>query len=402
MTALPLDGAAPGRRLDVGRWLRQGAAAWLHADRALVGVGHHERLDVPAGPQRFTATWRQLQAHWDAGRGGARIAFVSFTFDERRDGSRLLVPDGVLGRTGGRTWGRGDLSAPRRTDGADVRVLSAGGRVRYRGSSMPEMRWLDVVAQAAADVTAGHLEKVVLARDMTVTSALLADVPSLVRRLAHRFPDCYTFAVDGLVGATPELLVRRRGRQVTSLVLAGSARRGDDDDEDAALGRRLLASHKDLREHRPAVESVTAVLGPRCDDLHVDAEPSLLRLANIQHLATTVRGTLHTDDTVLDLAGALHPTGAVCGTPRADALAWIRDHEGLDRGRYGGPVGWVDARGDGELGIALRCIEVDGTQGRLFTGAGVVGESLPEAELEETRLKLHAVQALLEQPRPGR
>ncbi|MGH8930077.1 MAG: isochorismate synthase, partial [Egibacteraceae bacterium] len=176
---------------------------------------------------------------------------------------------------------------------------------------------------------------------------------------------------------------------------AGSAARGADPGEDARLGEALRASAKNRSEHQLAVDSVRAALDPLCASLDVDAEPWLLQLGNVQHLATSVRGTLHRPVRSLDLAGALHPTAAVCGTPTTIALDHIRDLEGMDRGRYAGPVGWTDARGDGEWAIALRCAEVAGARARLFAGAGIVAGSLPEFELEETRLKLLAMQSAL-------
>jgi menaquinone-specific isochorismate synthase len=233
----------------------------------------------------------------------------------------------------------------------------------------------------------------VLARDRLVYGDAAFDPPALVRRLRSRFPTCHTFHVDGLVGASPEMLIRRRGDHIDSVVLAGTAPRGDDPRTDARLGDELLASTKDLREHRPAVASVREALTPVTASLTVEPTPSLLRLANVQHLATRVDGTLAAPVSVLSLAGRLHPTAAVGGTPRAAALRLIAELETIDRQRYAGPVGWVDAAGDGEFAIALRCAQLDGARARLFAGAGIVAGSLPEAELEETRLKLRAMQS---------
>jgi menaquinone-specific isochorismate synthase len=275
-----------------------------------------------------------------------------------------------------------------------VHAAPATSRIRYAGASVPELRWLEAVAAATRAIDAGRLDKVVLARDLAVWSDEPLDARTLTRRLAERFPDCFTFSVDGLVGATPELLVRRIGGRVDSLVLAGTAGRGASAAEDAALGAALLGSDKDRDEHDHAVASVRAALADLVPDLATEG-PWLLRLANVQHLATSVTGTLPGGESVLDLAGALHPTAAVCGTPTAEAFAVIRELEGLDRGRYTGPVGWVDAAGDGELGIALRCAQVEGDRARLYAGAGIVGASLPEAELEETRIKFRAFQAAL-------
>jgi menaquinone-specific isochorismate synthase len=269
-------------------------------------------------------------------------------------------------------------------------------RPRYAGASIPDVLWLEAVAEATRAIADGPLEKVVLARDFAVWSKSPFDPRRILHRLHERFPDCYTFLVDGLVGASPELLVRRTGRRLDSVALAGSARRSDDPEEDERIGRRLLESDKDRREHEMAAWSVAEALGEMCDRVVADAEPSLLRLANVQHLATQFRATLSTQTSVIDVVRRLHPTAAVGGWPTAEAVDTIRRLEGMNRGRYAGPVGWFDARGDGEFAIALRCAELSGARARLFAGAGIVRGSLPESELEETRLKLQAMLAALE------
>ena len=243
---------------------------------------------------------------------------------------------------------------------------------------------------------AGDLDKVVLARDLVATTSATVDQRVLLRRLADRYPSCWTFAVDGLVGATPELLVRRTGETVLSRVLAGTVGRLGDDTADGELADALLGSEKDLEEHELAVHSVAAVLATHCDRLDVPEQPTVLRLRNVQHLATDVTGHLADGSAVLDLAGALHPTAAVCGTPTAVAMRVIRELEGMDRGRYAGPVGWIGADGDGEFGIALRCAEVDGARLRLFAGCGIVAGSDPDAELAEAQAKLVPVRDALE------
>ena len=184
-------------------------------------------------------------------------------------------------------------------------------------------------------------------------------------------------------------------------MLAGTAPRGDDPDRDAALGTALLASAKDTEEHGYAAAGVQQSLAPLCDDLTVAPRPELLRLANVQHLATAISGRLAARDdgtrpSVLALADALHPTAAVCGTPTETAMELIRELEGMDRGRYAGPVGWVDGAGNGEWCIALRCAEIDGTRARLFAGGGIVADSDPEAELAEAQAKFRPMQSALE------
>jgi menaquinone-specific isochorismate synthase len=243
---------------------------------------------------------------------------------------------------------------------------------------------------------------VVLARDLLVTADVPLDPRRLLARLADRFPDCWTFSVDGLLGATPELLLRRNGRQLSARVLAGTAPRGAGADDDR-LAAALLGSAKDRAEHAYAVESLVRALDPYCTELRAPVEPELLTLANVRHLATDVSGTQRRRGRggragLLELIAAVHPTAAVCGTPTAAAAAVIGELEGMDRGRYAGPVGWLDARGDGEFGLALRCAELagDGVSARLFAGCGIVAGSDPTAELAETQAKFAAFQAALE------
>lgn len=379
------------------------ALTWVRNGEGLVGWGEALRLDLGAGAP-ITAAADALRSLVAAAvvddevgaPGSGLVAFFSGTFDPAREGSLLVVPSVLVGRRGGRAWVTtiSTDGPPPQPQLGPVHAAADTGRIRYAGSFVNELTWLGAVAEATRRIDSGELDKVVLARDLIVWAAAPLDGRILTRRLAERFPDCFTFSVAGLIGATPELLMRRRGGRVESLVLAGTAARGRDDAEDARLGQGLLDSAKDRDEHEHAVASVRDVLARRGAELTVEG-PTLLRLANVQHLATWVRGRLDHDASVLDLAAAVHPTAAVCGTPTEDALRLLRTLEGLDRGRYAGPVGWVDAAGDGELGIALRCALVEGSRARLYAGAGVVAGSLPEAELEETRLKFRAFQAAL-------
>ena len=417
MTAQPPTPAALGARLlvrtvevpDPGQLLPRlpdpAGCVWIRHGEGLIAWGEALRL-APSGERRFDDTSALLRSVFETAQiddplrlpGTGPVAFASFTFDPGSAGSVALVPRTILGRRAGRAWvttiaDAGAGAAPVPPALGPVQALPAPGRVRYAGSSLPELRWLEAVATAVRAVSAGELTKVVLARDVLVWAGDALDPRALALRLAERFAGCYTFVCEGLVGATPELLVRRTGDVVESLVLAGSARRGADPVDDARAGAQLLASDKDRAEHEPAVESVREVLSELCEQLEVDAQPWLLRLDNVQHLATAARGRARASQSALELAGRLHPSAAVCGLPSDAAMASIRRLEGMDRGRYSGPVGWVDARGDGEFGIALRCAQLDGDRARLFAGAGIVAGSLPEAELEETRLKLLAMQS---------
>jgi menaquinone-specific isochorismate synthase len=238
----------------------------------------------------------------------------------------------------------------------------------------------------------GQLDKVVLARALDVRAHDVLDPRAIAARLGARFPSCYTYLCDGLVGASPELLVRRLGRHVESLVLAGTMRRGGTAAEDEQLERMLTTSAKDGYEHRLAVESVRSVLRDVTVEMDEDAQPHVLRLANVTHLATSLTGWLHAPaPSALALATALHPTAAVGGTPREEALELIRSLEAAPRGRYAAPIGWMDAQGDGEFALALRCAQLDGSRARLWAGNGIVADSSPDAELAETTAKLDAV-----------
>ncbi len=381
------------------------ALAWVRDGEGLVGWGEAVRLRPGPGPGRIEeadAALRDLEAQVDDPvglPGSGLVALGSFTFSPDSAGSALVVPRVVVGRRDGTTFlthidPAGAAPAP--GPATDAPHTPVRDRPRYAGSTVPDLHWLEAVARAVERIGDGELQKVVLARDHAVWARDPFDPLELARRLTERFPSCHTFVVDGLVGATPELLLSRRGRRVTSRVLAGTAGRDPDEATDAALGAALLASDKDRWEHRLAAESVEEVLRPRCEQLDHESDPRLLRLDNVQHLATTFEGRLRGEESALQLVAALHPTAAVGGTPRARSLAVIAELEGMDRGRYAGPVGWTTPDGDGEWGIALRCAELAGARARLFAGVGVVAASLPEDELEETRLKLLAMQAALD------
>jgi menaquinone-specific isochorismate synthase len=263
-----------------------------------------------------------------------------------------------------------------------------------------------VIAEAVGLIGTGEVEKVVLARDVVVRhrEGRVVRLAPVLERLEKRYAATWTFAVAGLVGATPEMLVRLQGGRARSRVLAGTIRRSDGIPLPAepAAGPNdprlhLVSSAKDLDEHAYAVRSVSAALAPHCTELHVPDAPYVLELPDVYHLASDLTGTMVSGATSLRLAAALHPSAAVCGTPTAAAARVIAELEGMDRGRYAGPVGWVDGSGDGDWGIALRCGELsaDRRSVRLFAGGGVVAASDPEAELAETEVKLTAMRHAL-------
>jgi menaquinone-specific isochorismate synthase len=383
------------------------AVVWTRRGDGFVGWGTAIRVATGTGRHRFTQADRVLPDLVEDATiddavgvpGGGLLGFGSFTFDEEVGGSGLTIPRRIIGRRDGLTWlttiDGDDLTDDVPGPSGTPAPAPLADRVRYAGSSMPDVHWLEAVAKALKTIEDGDLEKIVLARDHAVWSREPFDARWLAARLADRFPDCFTFLHGGLIGATPELLVRRAGDRVTSLALAGTTPRGATPDEDERLGAALLASDKDRREHAFAARSVTDALATVTTSMQVADEPALLRLDNVQHLATEVTGVLATDASALALAAMLHPTAAVGGVPTRDAVALIRELEGMSRDRYAGPVGWLTADGDGEFGIALRCAQLSGARARLFAGAGIVAGSLPEDELEETRVKLLAMQGVL-------
>jgi len=263
----------------------------------------------------------------------------------------------------------------------------------------PHADYRERVEAALAGIHAGDLEKVVLARSLRVERDSPIDTGRLLDALREAHPSCTLFAVarpSGVfLGATPEQLVRLTNGQVETAAVAGTAARSGDPDADARHGRCLLESKKEQAEHAIVVRALRNALESCCDELDIPESPRLLRLGEIQHLETAIRGRLGGEQSILDLVGRLHPTPAVGGAPRAAANEWIAAREGLDRGWYAGPVGFVDASGDGEFCVALRSALFRDCEADLYAGAGIVDGSLPESELRETRLKFHSMLAPL-------
>ncbi|MGH2953625.1 MAG: isochorismate synthase [Solirubrobacterales bacterium] len=255
------------------------------------------------------------------------------------------------------------------------------------------------VSAAVERIETGELEKVVLAREVTVEAASAHDPAAIFGGLREVFPSCFCFCCGSpegaFVGASPELLVRRSGAGVSTVALAGSTRRSADPAVDDHLGEQLLRSQKDRREHEIVAQRIERALSPLSVWVETEADPELVKVANIQHLATPVRAQLAEPRSAIELAGMLHPTPAVGGEPRAAALAAIAELEGMDRGWYAGPVGWMDAAEDGELCVALRTALLRDRVAHLYAGGGIVADSDPAAELAETEVKLEALLPLL-------
>jgi menaquinone-specific isochorismate synthase len=390
----PLAYADPSRPLA---WLRRGDGI------VAIGGGTAATLRVPAGADTvrsavIASAWQRLAQDAEIDDplslpGTGLVAFGAFAFDERSAAdSVLVVPSAVIGRHRGRAWVTSIRSAgsePHVPPGPEAYGPHWAGTVGP-GAQSPQ-GYQDSVRGALARIAGGELSKVVLARDLTGSIPAGSDLRRLVRALSTGYPDTWAFAVDGLIGASPETLVTVQNRTVTARVLAGTIGRGADADADTAASAHLASSTKDLDEHQYAVQSVLASLRPHTRALAASEQPFLLKLPNLFHLATDVEGELAEGESSLDLVGALHPTAAVAGTPTPAAIAAIRELEPFDRGRYAGPVGWVDAAGNGEWAIALRCAQftagADDIAVTAYAGAGIVAGSDPESELLETRVK---------------
>jgi menaquinone-specific isochorismate synthase len=384
--------------------------SWVKRGEGMVAWGEAARWSG-RGPGRVddAATWwRRISRHAETKddvrlRGSGLVAFGSFAFgDGSPSGGSLVVPAWVVGLSEGRAWltrvGASEPEAEPTLAEATRGVPPAAPVPRVAVETGDETSWRTAVQQAVARIGAGDLEKVVLARAVGARAEAPIDVRAVLAPLAHEYESCWAFHVDGLLGATPELLVRVDHGLVTSRVLAGTIRMTGDDMGDLARAGALARSSKDREEHSYAVKSVTQVLAAHCASVNVPDEPSVLHLPNVMHLATDVTGVLSHHASSLELVRELHPSAAVCGTPTLAAGRLIDELEDLDRGRYAGPVGWIDAAGDGEWCIALRCAEVspeDPTRLRLFAGCGIVAASDPESEWLESEAKLEPMRRAL-------
>jgi menaquinone-specific isochorismate synthase len=377
------------------------AVAWIRGGDGMVAWGEVVRHKA-ASAAEAEEWWTTLVASSDVEceldlplPGSGLVAFGSFVFDPDNTlaTSGLVVPRTVLGRRNGRAWLTeiGLEADEQRPAPTPTPVPDAPRGVRFEGGALTSEQWRAAVSRAVGSIAAGHLDKVVLARDLVATADAAIDPRWLVARLSETYPRCWTYLVEGLVGSTPEMLVRLEAGLATSRVLAGTIQRTGDGRTDLARADALTRSSKDLEEHEYAVASVAAALEPFCSAINVPETPYVLELPNVLHLASDVTAAVEPGVTALSLAAALHPSAAVCGTPTDDARSLIAELEHLDRERYAGPVGWTDATGAGEWGIALRCGILDETDPgriRLFAGCGIVAGSDPDAEWVEAQAKL--------------
>ena len=426
--ALPAQQAADLLALLHGR---RDVVAWVRHDRGLVGWGRVLTLEAEGAGriEELRAAWRAVvYASWwtdplvRPGTGPVALGAIAFSASSR-ERSVLVVPEVIVGADASGAWVTTASLAdrPSQSPPAPARVGTgpslrrdrpqpAPGPARPRAEvsrgALADDAYLAAVAATQRRMAAGEARKVVLARDVMVTPSTPMPAPRILARLAHGYPSCWTFAVDGMVGATPELLVRLEGRRLTSRVLAGTARRHAGRAREAAepaelkelaeLTEWLEASGKNNREHELARASALAALEPLCSVVEAP-ERFVVTLPNVLHLASDITGVVAGDTGALSLVGALHPTAAVCGTPTPAAARIIEEVEGMDRGRYAGPVGWVDWRGEGEWCIALRSAALpDGGPGpgapaRVFGGGGIMPDSVPADELAETEAKMRPV-----------
>lgn len=421
--ALALPPQHPGSTCSLTSLLpASGGAAWLGERRQMIGLGRALTLEsaAPDAIAEVRRAWEATPAsapaptadaarpgedtptsatdpHADAARPGAAtpasstddapspVLFASFAFRSPAR-SVAFVPALTLIDEAGARWaitaGIGDAPDPLAAVDEALAEARPAPRVptslTFGHGSMSRGQWRDSVRAMAQRLRDGAADKAVMARDMTVRCAHGFDERFLIERLSDLYPSTWRFCVDSLLGASPEMLIAASGGTATSRVLAGTCKPGE--------GEMLASSAKDLREHDLASKSVSSILTRLCTSVRTHG-PFLLSLPNVVHLATDVHARLG-EAHLLDLVAALHPTAAVCGTPRDAAMRLIEELEDTERGRYSGPVGWVDTAGDGEFAIALRCGFTSGTRLRLFAGAGIMPDSDPDAELAETEAKM--------------
>ena len=391
----------------------------------IVGIGCAFRLVVPRGEDAPSSAVvaqalgdvERLDDHDMPGTGAVGLGAFPFNVDE--DGE-LIVPRIAIGRSAnGTMWvttvaPTDDEPSEEEIEAVLARATTLGtGFARDAGlhasSASPSQfelhplrspeEWCDAVTTATQRLAAGDARKVVLARGIEIVTDRPIRPSAVLSQLRRTFPASHLFSIDGFVGATPELLVERSGTVVRAHPMAGTAPRSGDPETDARLAAALLASTNTRDEHRHTIDMVHDTLLPWCSYLDEEAEPSIVAVANVQHLSTRLEGQLSEPiASVLDLVGALHPTPAVGGMPREAALALIDELEDLDRGRFAGPVGWVDAEGNGTWAVGIRSAQINGTRTRVHAGVGVVADSQAEQELAETRAKLQTMLGAIVRP----
>ncbi|GAA1496953.1 isochorismate synthase [Paeniglutamicibacter kerguelensis] len=403
---------------------RDDSLMWARRGEGVIGFGQIARFES-TGPERFALArdwWNGVTAA--AGiedplelPGTGLIAFGAFAFSfSSTYASRMIVPKIVVGKDENCSWITYTVTDPEaelslEAAEAELAMLLddysaehelGAGVDRLVTGQITEAEYMDSVRKGVAAIESGQVTKLVLARDAVAELATPIAVAQVLRQLALRYADCWTYSVDGLIGATPEMLVRVRGDIAEARVLAGTLDRASAPAGDSSYAHRMLVEdEKQRHEHQLAIDSLTEQLGPLASGMDAPAEPFVLQLPNVWHLASDVKASLaHRSDgsvpSALDLAEVFHPTAAVCGTPTKEAGRILRELEGMDRGPYAGPVGWVDTRGNGEFGIALRGGVIESpTSIRLYAGCGIVAASDPASELAESWAKMRPMREAL-------
>ena len=394
----PLDDLTGGRDVDLNHIAGSDGVLFVRDGSGIAGRGVAARVPLDKVPAYLA------EIDHDDRVGGVRPIAIGVVPFERAAPSELIVPAITVGKSvDGRKWVTVIDDDADRFDVDLTPYESPAPRAQsFEVAPLtPVDRYLAAVATARDAVRSGSLTKAVIAREVTVRSDEAIDVHAVLMRLKAMFGRSYRYSVDGFIGASPELLVAVDGNLVRSHPLAGTTPRTGDPDTDSRAAAELLASEKNQIEHGVVIDMIHDTLLPWCSYLDWQPEPSIVTVANVQHLGTAMEG--HLSDprpNVLELVTALSPTPALGGFPRDEALALIAEAEGFTRGRYGGAVGWVDAAGDGTWAVAIRCAELsaDRRSARLVAGGGIVAESDPVSELAETQAKLQAMLAAIVRP----
>lgn len=381
--------------------LPTGDFLFARSNQTLIGQGVALRLSAK-GKDRIASLakkWQEVCAEAEILDGvklpgSSLVAFSSITFSENSQVESVLVVPKRLYVI------RPEASFVIEVEAEEHHLAETCAPTKFEAGKLSPAGFTDAVSKAIRTIEQTELKKVVLSRDLEMFLPQQPDLTEPLARLRARYPECWTYKVEGVFGASPELLLRAERGEVSARVLAGTAGRGTDPDVDRAIADGLSHSIKNNHEHGYAVQSMVSELEPFCEWVEADAQPFSLALPDLWHLATDVRGKLKPATSLLDVIAKLHPTAAVAGTPRELAIELIEELEPYDRGGYAGPVGWVSADGSGELAIALRggIIETQGNQVvvRAIAGCGIVAESDPQAELAETELKFRAVRYAFE------
>ncbi len=380
------------RRIEPAGLELSGKSVFLHKDQKIVAEGEAARIRAKGANRisELSAAWQEIVRTADITndssiRDAGLIGLVSIAFSETSDYESVLVIPSI-------TQVYTDQDSYEVIVGvADKKPKLLTPTGTFAEGLQSSDSFTRSVESAIHLIASGSVEKVVLARDLVLPISAEPDLGAALSRLHDRYPDCWTYKIGNVFGATPEILLRAKNGQVSARVLAGTAARGTDPDVDVAIADGLSHSLKNKHEHDYAVQSLISELRPFCSSVEYQKEPFSLVLPDLWHLATDVTGELLPDVSLLDVIEKLHPTAAVAGTPRGEAMKLIEELEPFDRGGYAGPVGWLSSNGGGEIAIALRGGVIENDCIRAIAGSGVVSESIPEAELVETELKFRAV-----------